>query len=66
VRKIFAFRMILLSLTLAAHHLTFSGKPLTAALANEESFSSIESCDELKRSPKLLNPKSYVSLFKTT
>ena len=25
-----------------------------------------EGSDELKKSPKLLNPKSYVSLFKTT
>jgi len=25
-----------------------------------------EGSNELKRSPKLLNPKSYVSLFKTT
>jgi len=25
-----------------------------------------EGSDELKRSPRLLNPKSYASLFKTT
>jgi hypothetical protein len=37
----------------------WSGFTLTGEEADEGS-------NELKRSPRLLNPKSYVSLFKTT
>jgi putative transposase len=37
----------------------WSGFTLTGEEADEDS-------DELKRSPKLVNPKSYISLFKTT
>ena len=38
---------------------TWSGFTLTGEEADED-------FNELKRSPRLMNPKSYVSLFKTT